>query len=54
MDTVKRRPRLGRVVVDPQYVRDEFARMVEAQPYSLRWPDPRLYALYPIPQREEC
>jgi hypothetical protein len=36
-------------MVDPQYVRDEFARMVEAQPCELREPDPRLYGLYPIP-----
>lgn len=46
---VPRRRATGRVRVDPQYVREQFAEIVARAPRELRRPDPRLYALYVVP-----
>lgn len=47
------KPPQRRVQVDPTYVRDEFARITEAQPPELRRPNPRLYAMYLAPSEED-
>lgn len=47
----RRVPSRGRVRVDPQYVRDEFACIAKTMPELAR-PNPRLFALYLVPGEE--
>lgn len=49
---LRRRSAAGRVKVDPQFVRDQFADIVEHTP-ELQHEDPRLLSLYMIPPATE-